>query len=615
MTRPIRFPAVVCVACAVAVLAGGSGGLAQSAPPDVVYIDVSVRDAAGQPIRGLAASDFEVSDDGRPAAIVGLVPVDLPPAPAASAMPATPQAAARSPLWTRTVPRDVVRNDAADDRLIAIVIDDVRLAPESAEQPWVARAGLDIAREIVNRLGPDDRAAVFFTFMGRQQGFTSDRTRLLAAIDAFALRTITPGDCDRAASLSGCAVGALQRVADALPPRPSSRAIVALITGAIGAPGATTGDEAAERLARTLQDAQAIVYTFGSPATPGLGRGDADRFAAETGGRAVVDTIPPAAQVASMLDEVSSYYRIALTPAAADGRFRPVTVRARGAGAEVRARRGYFAPGGSSPVAATITMTPLERALVANTPATGLPLGASVAAFGTPGRREAVVTLMTNVTSQPAAGAGGWQAEVAATAFDREWRPLASHRQTIEVTVREGTGGAQSVDVASALELLPGRYEIRVAAESGGRAGSTFLDVDVPEFTTAVLSASGLVVTTAPVPHSAVPLLAETLPVTPTTRRVFASTERPEVFMRFYQGGRTRLKNMTVSLTIADAAGEGIIQGTETILPSQFGGARSTDWRFELPVDRLMPGEYLLTVEAAIEDHRQARQVRFAVAQ
>ena len=610
MTRQTRFPAVLVLAIAVAVLADGSAGIAQSAPPgpDVVHIDVSVRDAAGQPIRGLTAADFEVADGGQPAVIAGVTAVDLPPAPPALVVPASAQAAAHSPFWSRTVPSDVVRNDAPDDRLIAIVIDDVRLDADGSE-PWVARGGLDIAREIVNRLGPDDRAAVFFTFMGRQQGFTSDRARLLAAIDAFVLRTITPADCHAGGALSGCAADALQRVAEALPPQPRSRTVVALISGAIGVP--VVGDGSSERLLRTLQDANATVYTFGSPAaTPG----GADHFATATGGRAVVDTIPPAAQVASMLDEVSSYYRIALKPAAGDGRFRPVVVSTGRPGAEVHARAGYFAPGAPSPVEAAITMTPLERALVASTPATGLPLGASVAAFGTPGRREAVVTIVTNVTSQPAPGAGGWQAEVAATAFDREWRPMASHRQTIEVTVRPGTTGAQAVDVASAIELVPGRYEIRVAAESGGRAGSTFLDVDVPEFTTAVLSASGIVVTTAPVPHAAVPLLGETLPVTPTSRRVFASTETPEVFMRFYQGGRSRLKNMTVSLSIADATGEGLIQGTETILPSQFSGARSTDWRFSLPVDRLAPGEYLLTVEAVIEDHRQSRQVRFAVA-
>jgi hypothetical protein len=101
--------------------------------------------------------------------------------------------------------------------------------------------------------------------------------------------------------------------------------------------------------------------------------------------------------------------------------------------------------------------------------------------------------------------------------------------------------------------------------------------------------------------------------VTPTTRRMFLRSESADVLLRFYQGGRTRLRNLPVSLRIADAEGEGIIQGDEVIPPSQFDAARSTEWRFALPLGRLAPGEYLLTVEAELDDRRVTRHVRFAV--
>lgn len=250
--------------------------------------------------------------------------------------------------------------------------------------------------------------------------------------------------------------------------------------------------------------------------------------------------------------------------------------------------------------------------MVAPSQAPGLPMGASVAVFAVPGRREAIVSIATAVTSAAAAGATAWQAEVAATAFDPQWRPRASHRQTIEVTAPP-VPGPQTVDVLSAIELLPGRYEIRVAGESAGRAGSVFIDVDVPEFQSAPLSASGAVVTTVPRPYAASELLAATIPVTPTTRRMFLRSESADVLLRFYQGGRTRIRNLPVSLRIADAEGEGIIQGDEVIPPSQFDAARSTEWRFALPLGRLTPGEYLLTVEAELDDRRVTRHVRFAV--
>jgi hypothetical protein len=140
-----------------------------------------------------------------------------------------------------------------------------------------------------------------------------------------------------------------------------------------------------------------------------------------------------------------------------------------------------------------------------------------------------------------------------------------------------------------------------------------FVDVDVPEFQIAPLSASGVVVTTAPQPYAANALLAQTVPVTPTTRRIFLRTDSAEVLVRFYQGGRGRLRNLPVTLRIADANGEGIIQGDEVIGPGQFDDARSTEWRFALPLSRLDPGDYLLTVEGLLDDTAVTRHVRFSV--
>jgi VWFA-related protein len=604
-TRPFRAG----VRLAICVLAASTAVLPARAAqePALVQFDVAVVDAQGQPVRGLTPADFEIQVDGRPATVAGAAAVDLPPSPAPSAPPT--RALAHSPAWTRTVPPDVVRNDAVVDRFIAIVIDDAAPPPGGSGPAWVVSSGLEIARGIVNRLGPDDRAAVFFAFAGRQQAFTADRAKLLEAIEGFKL-TATNQVCGASAA-DGCAIAALQRAADTLPPPRPSKTTIAFITGALGVPARLPAADApaedpAQHLFRTLDAANAAVYTFGPPAAV------AGSFAAATGGRAIVDTIPVPAQVDALLADTVSFYRFAVQAAGAPARYSALSVRVNRPGAVVRARSGYYAPGGTSPAVAA---TPIEQAIVAGAPVTGIPLGVTVAAFGTPGRREAVVSIAVNLTSRPEAGARGWQADVAATSFDRQWRPQSSHRQTIEVTARPD-GGPQSVDVVSALELLPGRYELRIGAASGARTGSVFVDLDVPEFLTAPLSASGLVVSTVPKPYAPLTLLAETLPVVPATRRIFARGESVEAFVRFYQGNRARLRNMTVSLTVSNDAGEGIIQGDETILPSQFvESTRATDWRFLLPVDRLAPGEYLLTVEGSIDDERVTRQVRFTVAQ
>jgi len=291
-----------------------------------------------------------------------------------------------------------------------------------------------------------------------------------------------------------------------------------------------------------------------------------------------------------------------------------VTVTVKRPGAQVRARAGYYAPAPAAPAPSNAPVpTPIEAAMVAGYPASGMPLGSSVAAFGVPGKDEAIVSVVTMIRPPMSATGGPWQGEVAATAFDWEWRPRASHRQTIEIETRPGVSG-QSADVVSAFPLRPGRYEVRVAGSSPGGAGSVFLDLDVPEFLSAPLSASGVVVSTTPRPYAGSPLLAASIPVTPTARRVFARTERPEVFLRFYQGGRGGLKRAEVRIAITAESGDPIISGTEPMEPARFKDGRAADWRFELPLERLAPGEHLLSVEARLGDARVTRQLRFTVA-
>jgi hypothetical protein len=107
----------------------------------------------------------------------------------------------------RSVPPDVAANDAAEGRVLLLILDDTQRAnamtvardPEDQNRFSVSGVGLRrvtaselrdavtrTARAIVDRLGPADRASVIFTVKNeRGQEFTRDRGRLLAAIDAF----------------------------------------------------------------------------------------------------------------------------------------------------------------------------------------------------------------------------------------------------------------------------------------------------------------------------------------------------------------------------------------------------------------------------------------------
>lgn len=607
--------AVLLIVCTALTVEARQAGTEHVPAADLVHLDVTVLGDDGQPIRGLAPTDFEVLQNGRPIPLAGFTPVDVP----VAERPVGAQPV-RGRLGPQHVAWDVLRNDDIVDRYVAIIIDDIQ-AGEGAGSGggWAGTAGLDIARAIVDRLGLGDRAMVFFSFMGRQQGLTSDHTRLRSAIQRFAPRQPRPTDCQARDGASGCLIDTLRDVAGALPSLPVQRKLIVYISGGSPLPAlqlpadnaATRELEPVQQIYRDLQRSHAVVYSV-TPA--GVGRlgdsADAVGLAEATGGRSLVDSMVDQ-QIDSMFRDIGAYYLLSIQPAVAQGLFEPVSVRVSRPDAQVSTRLGYFAAGegDTAPPAAT---SPLEAALLAPYIESMLPTGASAAAFGQPDSRDAVVSVVTAVTGAAPGGEKIWEAEVAATAFDPQWRPRASHRQTIEVTAREGSGPL-TVDVISGLELPPGRYELRVATESAGNAGSVFIDLDVPDFRSAPLSASGLVVSTIPVPYAASPLLADTLPVTPTTGRVFTRDDAAEVFLRFYQGGPDRARNLPVSVRVADVNGEGIIQGDEVVPAGQFSDSGATDWRFSLPLDRLTPGEYLLTVEATLDDLSEVRHLRFGV--
>jgi VWFA-related protein len=141
---------------------------------EVVHLDVSVLDRDRRPVRGLTADDFTVFDDGTPRPIVVFDAVEIPdPEP----LPAE---------WMREIAPEVATNDGIQERrLFLILIDDAMLQGD----PVLPRNVREIGRRIVDRLGPSDLAAVVFTLDNRNsQDYTSDRGRLLAAIDKAAIR-------------------------------------------------------------------------------------------------------------------------------------------------------------------------------------------------------------------------------------------------------------------------------------------------------------------------------------------------------------------------------------------------------------------------------------------
>ncbi len=601
--------------------------IAQQAPPasqpvfrggvDVVQLDVLVLDKQRRPVRGLTAADFTVRERGKPQPIVAVSEVDVPD-------PVEPPAA-----WMRDVGPDVTSNDLQTRRLIILVLDDGMTGVEVGE-PRLTR---QVARSVIEHLGPSDLAAVVFTFSGRSQNFTADRAQLLKAIDSFAPRNWgsagPPLGCQL--RLGGCTVNALFRIGEVLRTAPPGRKAVMYVGPALTfdtSPSSLNGSTVLDRIRdmfQSLQQANVSVYTFDPRGTSApVANPSQVALAESTGGRSIEYTNDPARFVPEVFRENSSYYLIGyrVTDPARDGRFRNVEVEVRRNDVEVRARNGYYArkPSTAKPTSAS----PLETAIARGLPSGDLPIRVSTAAFGVTGRREADVVVVTAVRepadSEDRSRAGGADApvvrrvETVATAFDTNWRSRGAHRQTVELRMRSGVRADADYEVISRLRLAPGRYEVRFGAVRAGVAGSVFVSIDVPDFSKAPLSLSGVLIERTPAlliaPRDA---LAGLAPVVPTTVREFTASDRVTSFLRVYQGATRAPSDVSVVATIVGEAGRTLVEHRAGLDAGRFTPRRSADFRWDLPLAGLAAGDYLLRIDATTAGRSERRDVRFRV--
>jgi len=305
----------------------------------------------------------------------------------------------------------------------------------------------------------------------------------------------------------------------------------------------------------------------------------------------------------------------------------------------VRTRSGYFEANpprakGATKVAPAASTTALEGLL----PKTGLTMHLAAMPLPAPGKKKATLALVVGIIQRSPlrATAAVQEIDLRIEAFSPDGVRRASRKQTIPVTLKRAGGGTLvGYELLSSLELDPGRYHIRVAAESrtGGvqprpgvpgvglfdpdedlspRSGSVYTDVDIPDFLDAPLSLSGLALMMRPSPASGPPkAFAKLLPDPPTTVREFYGDEQVTGFVRVSQKAASPALPVTLSLRLANARGMAIQEGTETIPAPSFGGRHTAEHAFEVPIANLPPGEYLLTVSASTGSATATRQLRY----
>lgn len=338
----------------------------------------------------------------------------------------------------------------------------------------------------------------------------------------------------------------------------------------------------------------------------------ADALAADTGGFTVTNTNDLATGLARLTRESRTYYLLGYEPKdkRQDGRFRKIQVEVRRPDVAVRARKGYYAPGGKQTAAdATIKRDPgapdpaVARALDAVVGDREIPLRLTTYVLGA--AAEGRVTVVLTAEADPAAlaleNAGGTfqgAMETFSLVSARDTGEVGRHQRVVELALRPEVRAQMAktwVPVSHRFELPPGRYQASLAVrdKKSGRMGSVRQSFDVPELRSLRLTTPILTDV-----HQRAAAAEAAAPV-PIARRSFAPGARLVCTFGVEGGRRNDQTEPRVAVTyeVRRTGGTVVTRTEPTPLRPDASGALTS--RFTLALNR--PGSYEIHLTARDE--------------
>ena len=625
---------------------------------DVIRLDVSVLDKDRRPVRGLEADNFTVVENGKPQRIVAVTEM------AASDQDATPSA------WMRMVPPDVAANDltdmTGDGRFVAIIMDDWNVPFDDHEMILNTRA---VGRYLVDALNPSDVAAIIFPQQaGRTQDFTSDRQKLIEAVDKFDPPDVKfiegrpmglgPGGGDmpqRFAPIlmrSDCQRGqptvpTLDTVVARLAAVPNRRKTVILVSVGLpltfadtrGCPGELSS--IMKDVFRRAQQANVNIHSIDPAGYDGYSRylqnpirkggraaestmpmQAAERAARvrrefleitadHTGARAIVNTNDLSYEIDRLLVEASSYYLIGYQTSNGqpDGKFRRVEVKVNKGGLSVHTRSGFYAPDESGKRDAESAPSSSELGLSGLSSAAALALrvqAVPVAPAAEPGKVDIGVVLGVRTPGTRISGAD--TLTLIRTVYDEKGSPGPPTQEKLALALPPATTDQLRYEVYQRLALAPGRYELRLNATSASldRSGTVYADLEVPDFAHRNVALSNIVLGRRRSPDDK-DVLAGLFPIVPTTLRDFAPGDALVAFTRVFQGTSRPPGVLKTSAQLISVSDEKVWEQAGEIRVEALDKSGSAPLQFDVPLDKLSRGSYLLSISAERADGAKSR--------
>jgi VWFA-related protein len=348
----------------------------------------------------------------------------------------------------------------------------------------------------------------------------------------------------------------------------------------------------------------------------------------ETGGFAFVNRNNVDEALDRIVAENSSYYVLGYYAAndRRDGRFRKIEVRVTRPGVTVRARRGYVAPRGRPP-AITKPSNDLETALKAAVesplPTAGIPMRLFAAPYkGTAPNAAVAIAVELNINALKFTEKNGTYnnaVNVVTFVADADGKTRVNEKASVDLTLMPMTyarARERGFRITSAVNLPPGRYQLRVSAAD--TAGDFYKPPLVMSGLT-VLSASGVLAPTAKVKDDPVSLL---LMRPPTTAREFTRDDQLLLFAELYENQQNAQPHMVdITTEVRAEGGRVVFTNTEQRSSTELQGgaspaaARSAKaggygYTAQIALKDFAPGLYVVHVEGKRRDGNIPAAVR-----
>jgi len=636
----------------------------------LVVETVVVKDKNGKQVEGLTAKDFSVTEDGAPQTISFFEFQKLPEVPDAAPLPEPGRPKLLEKLARTQISPEAPGNIRySDRRLLALYFDLTAMPP--ADQLRALNAAKKFVR---TKMTPSDLMAIL-SFSGGAvrvlEDFTADRDRLLSTIETMIVGEGEGYDekaNDASAADTGAAFGqddsefnifntdrqlsALQTAAKMLGTLSEKKSLIYFASGL-----RLNGVDNQAQLHATINaairagvsfwpiDARGLLAqaplgnaTRGSSGGVGMYSGASAlammtnyqrtqdtlwTMAADTGGKALLDSNDLAAGIVQAQKSISSYYILGYYTSnqALDGKFRRIKISLNdGLSASLDYRQGYYAGKQFSKFTMADKERQLEEALMLGDPITELTIAMEIDYFQL-NRAEYFVPLIVKIPGRELALArrGGYEhtrIDFIGEVKDEYGTTVQNVRDKVDVKLSDSTAAElvkRPIQYDTGFTLLPGKYKIKFLARDAetGRIGTYQTNFLIPNLnkeekripiSSVVLSSQRTELRDAlynamkdkgrEKTEAANPLVQEGQKLIPSVTRVFSKSRDMYVYLQAYDRAPASTQPLVAFVTFYRGQTKAFETPPLAVTDQPDPKSKAVPLRFSLSLSKLPPGEY-----------------------